>query len=160
MRPMAQKQRTLEPIFLTETTLNEYRATVAKMEAELKLVMQRLKEAREMGDLSENGAYQYAKFELGSLRRKLAQLKPILSRAQVLQPSSSSIVILGSTVSIQAGSISKTVRIVSHYEADPSENTISEKSPLGSALMGKKPGELVVVKTPRGSVQYQVIKLS
>jgi transcription elongation factor GreA len=141
--------------------MSEYAAQVARLQSELVLVKQRLKEAREMGDLSENGAYHYAKFELGSIRRQLSHARDILSRASVLKKSTDSTQVqLGSTVTIESNTTSKTYTIVSQYEADPSKNTLSAESPIGSALIGKKVGDQVSVTTPRGETTFRIRSIS
>lgn len=155
------KQAPVEPTFLTKATYDSYQAEVRKLRADHEIVMKRLIEAREMGDLSENGAYQYAKFELAAIKRKLHRLSAILSTAQVLQkPLTNEVVSLGCTVTISTGTDERTYTIVSKHEADPSKNTISDTSPIGSALIGKHLQEQVAVVSPRGTTTYTISNIS
>jgi transcription elongation factor GreA len=150
-----------EVVYLTKKTFQEYEVEVDRLQAEHSIVMKRLIEAREMGDLSENGAYQYAKFELAAIKRKLSRLRAILSQAQVLQKSgTTSSVELGSTVTVLANKKTATYTIVSQHEADPSQQTISDKSPLGNALIGKKLQSVVTVASPRGNTSYTITAIA
>ncbi len=124
-------------------------------------VMERLKVAREMGDLSENGAYKYAKFELGDIGRRLRQLKYLLVNGYVAEVSSqTNVVTFGNTVVLKSGADEFTFFLVSEHESDMTQNKLSIHSPIGTAIMGKKTGDQVTVETPRGSVQYSIIKIS
>ncbi len=126
-------------------------------------VMERLKAAREMGDLSENGAYQYAKFELGNIRRELRRLNHLLEHGQVatIQDHYESIE-FGSTFTLENTSLpdgenrEKTYMLVSEHESDPMKNKLSDSSPIGKAVVHKKVGDTVTVITPRGEQTYTV----
>lgn len=128
-----------------------------KLTTELGEVLIRLKDAREMGDLSENGAYKYAKFELGNIRRELGRLKRLLEGGEVVEPASGDTVQFGSTVTVVGeNGVTKKFQLVSKHETNPAEHKISLESPIGVVLHGKKAGQVVVVKTPHGETKYTI----
>jgi len=127
----------------------EYLSTEKRRE-----VAERIKEAREFGDISENSEYDDAKNEQAMLERQIAELEEKLRGAQVLDEKavSTDVVSVGATVHVKDQKTDKSVkyRIVGSSEANPSENKLSNQSPVGKALMGKKRGEVVSVPVPRG----------
>lgn len=138
---------------------------VAQLEAEREVVMERLVEARAMGDLSENGAYKYAKFELGNIGRQLKRFKGLLASGFPAPKNTGpkGKIDFGSVVTVQKQDMSKkekTFTIVSQHESDPSQAMISYESPLGKALMRKQVGETVRVTTPVGESEFIIINIS
>jgi transcription elongation factor GreA len=117
-------------------------------------VAERIKEAREFGDISENSEYDDAKNEQAMLERQIAELEDKLRSAQVIDEKSvtNEVVSVGVTVHVKDQKTDKSVKykIVGSAEANPSENKLSNESPVGKALLGKKRGELVSVPVPRG----------
>jgi transcription elongation factor GreA len=117
-------------------------------------VAERIKEAREFGDISENSEYDDAKNEQAMLERQIAELEEKLRGAQVIDEKavSTDAVAVGTTVHVKDQKTEKSVkyRIVGSSEANPSENKLSNQSPVGKALLGKKRGDLVSVPVPRG----------
>jgi transcription elongation factor GreA len=117
-------------------------------------VAERIKEAREFGDISENSEYDDAKNEQAMLERQIAELEEKLRGAQVIDEKSVSTeaVAVGTTVHVKDQKTEKSVKykIVGSSEANPSENKLSNQSPVGKALLGKKRGDLVSVPVPRG----------
>lgn len=142
----------------------------ARLDAELKdlVEVQRpqiaddIHEAKEAGDISESSAYEHAKNEQARIEGRIRELTQLLNRAGTLElTTDSQFVRIGSTVEVRTDSGSeRTFTIVSTHEADPKRRYISTESPVGSALMGKKPGESVDVTTPNGPVKYQILKVS
>lgn len=126
---------------------------------EKKEIMERLKTAREMGDLSENGAYKYAKFELGRVSRQLRELKHLLDNGYVTTKTTSDKVDFGSTVTVQLDSKEMSFLIVSQHESDLTQNKLSMDSPLGSALMGKSVGDTMTVNAPAGEMRYKIVAI-
>ena len=117
-------------------------------------VAERIKEAREFGDISENSEYDDAKNEQMMLEQKIAQLEDRLRSAQVVDPSelSTDLVRVGVTVNVKdekTGDSDK-YTIVGSAEAKPDEHKLSNESPVGRALIGRKRNETVAVKVPRG----------
>lgn len=139
-----------------------------KLEAELnhlvKVEREELKiaiaEARELGDLKENAEYHAAKEKQGIIEGRIAQLQGILARSRVVEVSKikSSKIVFGATVRLidVAKDIKIIYKIVGEDESDIRDNKISYSSPLGKALIGKEEGETVIVKAPKGDVEYEV----
>lgn len=117
-------------------------------------------EARELGDLKENAEYHSAKEKQGILEGRIAQLQGILARSRVVEVSKikSEKIVFGATVNL-IDTVKDTrhrYKIVGEDESDIRENKISYTSPLGRALIGKEEGEIVVVKAPKGDVEYEI----
>lgn len=131
------------------------------LQKELVAVMARLKVAREMGDLSENGAYKYAKFEISDIRRQLSNLKHLLALGYVAtKKSHDGKVGFGSEVTLQSQKGRMSFTLVSQFESDPQAQKISDSSPLGQAVLGKSTGESVTVISPAGVLCYTIISVS
>jgi len=126
-------------------------------------VGERIKEAKEFGDISENSEYDDAKNEQAWVESRILEINAILSNATIIEsPSSSSRVTLGCKVELEdsTGSVHK-YQIVGSAEADPANDRISNESPVGQAIMGAKKGETVKVTTPSGKlIEYTVKKIS
>ena len=139
-----------------------------KLEAELnhlvKVEREELKvaisEARELGDLKENAEYHAAKEKQGIIEGRIAQLQGILARSRVVEVSKikSSKIVFGATVRLidVAKDIKIIYKIVGEDESDIRDNKVSYSSPLGRALIGKEEGDTVIVKAPKGDVEYEV----
>lgn len=127
----------------------EYLSTEKRRE-----VAERIKEARQFGDISENAEYEYAKNEQGMLESRIVKLEEKLRNARVVdtRKTGTDKVEVGSKVRVkdQKSGKSTLYQIVGSAEADPSDNKLSNESPVGSALLGKKRGEIVQVSVPRG----------
>jgi transcription elongation factor GreA len=117
-------------------------------------VAERIKEAREFGDIAENSEYDDAKNEQAMLEKQIADLEEQLRNARVIDQRSvdTDVVSVGVTVHVKDQKTEKSTkfRIVGSAEADPSENKLSNESPVGKALLGHKRGETVTVPVPRG----------
>ena len=140
---------------LTQQGLDDLKAKIEHLSTvRRREVAERIKEAREFGDISENSEYDDAKNEQAMLERQIAELEERLRGAQVLDEKavSTDAVAVGTTVHVKDQKTEKSVkyRIVGSSEANPSENKLSDQSPVGKALMGKKRGDLVSVPVPRG----------
>ncbi len=124
-------------------------------------VAERIKAAREFGDLSENSEYEDAKNEQGYVENRIKTLEKILRHAKLTQVDGANLetVIVGSTVKVKDLSKNRIVQytIVGSPEADPSKKRISDKSPVGSALLGQRPGSVVTVMVPAGTFKYEVL---
>ena len=123
-------------------------------------VVIRLTAAREQGDLSENGAYKYAKQELGDIGRQMRHLKYQLLFGYVAATKSGGAIDFGSTITIKNDAREITFMLVSEYESNPSEKKLSTSSPIGSSVIGKKVGDIVTVSLPNGSVDYTITQVS
>jgi len=116
--------------------------------------------ARGMGDLSENSAYSAAKEELSFVDSRIIELEAKMARVEVMTENNHSATIgLGSTVQLSSLDGSSSYTIVNQEEADISKNKLSNKSPLGAALIGKKKNDLVDVVTPVAKDQYRIVNI-
>ena len=122
-----------------------------------------IKEARGFGDLSENSEYDEAKNEQGKLYSRIAELDEILSNYTLIeeQENHMDMVHVGNNVVVKDLEFDETLhyQIVGAQEADPMNGRISEDSPFGRALLGKKAGEEVVVEAPAGNIRYQIVEI-
>ena len=127
-------------------------------------VADRIRIAREFGDISENAEYDDAKNEQAMLEHKIAQLEERLSNARVIQKRDIdlSVVSIGSKVKLRDVDAKSTVEymIVGSAEANPAEAKLSNESPVGKAIIGKKKGETVEVAAPRGSMKYKILDIA
>jgi len=126
-------------------------------------VADRIRVAREFGDISENAEYDDAKNEQAMLEHKIAQLEERLSNARVIQKRDVdlSVVSVGAKVRLRDVDAKETVEytIVGSAEANPAELKLSNESPVGKAIIGKKKGETVEVSAPRGSLKYKILDI-
>ena len=127
-------------------------------------IVKAIAEAREQGDLRENAEYQYAKEEQGFIEGRIHDLEGKLSNAQIIdvtQIASSGKVIFGSTVYLLNLSNDEKIsyQIVGDEEADIKANKLSVYSPIGRALIGKEEGAEVLVETPGGQVEYEILSV-
>lgn len=145
----------------TRQAYQDMQNKVSRLLTERKAVMSRLQAAREMGDLSENGAYHYAKFELGSINRQLRELRQLLDNGEVVEKNhQSQIIEFGSQISLLAKGRSVSYLLVSLHESNPLSGKLSVESPLGQALLGKKVGDEVEVQAPAGIQKYTITQVS
>lgn len=145
---------------LTEEGVAELKAELAKLISERTEVAERIKTAREFGDLAENAEYQVARQEQEKNETRIAELEHIINNVEIIKSSKGdSKVRLGSRVMLQSGGKKKEFQVVGTVEADPLEGKISDESPIGQALMGKKVGEAVEIKTPAETATYKIVSI-
>ena len=125
-------------------------------------VAERIKQAREFGDISENSEYDDAKNEQAMLEHRIALLEERLTNARIIEASDipSDVVGIGTRVRLKDMDANETIEytIVGSAEADPSENRLSNESPVGKAILGRKKGEVVEVAAPRGALKFKISK--
>jgi transcription elongation factor GreA len=138
-----------------------------ELEKELKFLIGRrsevaakIAEARDFGDLSENAEYEVAREEQGLVETRIADIEDILKNAEIIKNSSKTKVALGNKVELRVGKKQVIYSIVGPVEANPLEGKISNESPIGIALFGKKVGDKAVIVTPKGEVTYEIVKIS
>jgi transcription elongation factor GreA len=126
-------------------------------------VAERIKQAREFGDISENSEYDDAKNEQAMLEHRISQLQEKLRRARVIKESEieTDKVSVGATVTLRDvnGGEIRIYTLVGSAEADPSRARLSNESPVGQAILGKKVGETVTVPVPVGSLSYEILAI-
>ena len=124
-------------------------------------VLERVSQARSMGDLSENAEYVAAREELSFIDGRIDELEELIKQAVLIQEThSKGQVKLGSTVTVTIKGKKEVFTVVGEWEADPHEKKISHESPLGKALLGKKVGEKVEVEAPAGMIIYTIASVS
>ena len=145
---------TAEGFLEAENELNELK-NVRRPE-----VIKALKEARALGDLSENADYDAARNEQAIIEAKIQELEYKLEHAEIIDNKGKNEVSLGSvvTISYEDGE-EEEYKIVGSMEADPFENKISNESPIAKAILGKKAGETVSVESPNGSYDVKIISI-
>ena len=128
-----------------------------------KEVAQKIKEAREQGDLSENAEYDAAKDEQRDIETQIAELEEILKNAEVVQDNNTDkdAIKMESVVKLHDVEYDEDIEyvIVGSSEADSLNNKISNESPLGAAMLGKKVGDTVKVEAPAGVIEYKIISV-
>ena len=127
-------------------------------------IVQAIAEARAHGDLKENAEYHAAKEEQGKIEGRVFEINDLIARANVIdvtQLEKKDSVIFGSTVSLLdlENKQKKTYKIVGKDEADLTKNYIYFRSPIGKALIGRNKKDLVVVKTPSGEKNFEIVKI-
>ncbi|MFA6251523.1 MAG: transcription elongation factor GreA [Candidatus Paceibacterota bacterium] len=126
-----------------------------------KEILEALEAARALGDLSENAEYHQAREDQGKTEDRINQIEHMLRSAIVVKKHSSNNVEIGTTVKVKREDSKEpiTYSIVGAEEADMANNKISNKSPLGEALFGKRKGDVVSIKTPKGLAKYTLIDI-
>ncbi len=126
-------------------------------------VAERIKVAREFGDIAENAEYDDAKNEQAYVEARIAMLEERLVSARVIQKKdiAKDVVSIGSTVRLKDVDANETVEyhIVGSAEANPAEQKLSNESPVGRAILGKKKGETVEVAAPRGALKFKILDI-
>jgi transcription elongation factor GreA len=136
-------------------------------EVRRKEVADRIRQARDFGDISENSEYDDAKTEQGLLERRISEIQRRIRNAKVVDPSEADTdaVDLGTRVTLRAvGSRKKkseerTFQIVGTNESDPTNGKLSHASPVGRAVLKRRVGDKVTVSTPRGSTEYEIVNV-
>lgn len=155
----------MSEIILTQAKYDEMQERLRYLESEGRAkIAQDMKTAREFGDLSENAEWAAAKEAQSKLESEVVELRESLMHATVIDESNikTNKVGLGNTVTLRNETSGKEYefKIVSSAEASSLENKLSDQSPIGKAVMGRKKGETVNAITPRGSIPYTIVKIS
>jgi transcription elongation factor GreA len=150
------------PLYLTQEGESNLRKELEELEGPRRRALaERLHFAIKQGDLSENADYTSAKEAQGFLEGRIQEIKAILYRATIVdKPTAHDVVSIGSIVVIaEDGRSQATYRLVGATEANPRQGRISNESPIGQALMGKKVGDLAVAKTPAGDIHMRIVEI-
>jgi transcription elongation factor GreA len=150
------------PSYLSKDGFTKLRAELDDMiSVKRPEVAQRIHDAKEHGDLSENAEYEDAKNEQAFVEGRIQTLEAIIKNATIIdEHHSTDHVQIGSTVSVDSPDGPESFTIVGSAEAKPAEGRISNESPVGRALLGKKKGDKVVVKVPAGDFTYKIVGIS
>lgn len=141
---------------ITESGKQELEQELEDLKSRRGTIAQKIAEARDFGDLSENAEWDAARDEQAQVETRISDIEDILLNASIIKAKSKSNVAVGSTVVLNNGKKTVEYTIVGSVEADPLEGKISDESPIGQAMLGKKVGDEVTIKTPGGEVVYTV----
>jgi len=152
-------KRSIKKVYLTREGYEKLKKELEELRHKLMYeISERIKEARELGDISENSEYEAAKNEQGRIGSRIMEIEQILNAAEIIDSQDTSKVSLGNWVILknkQTGEDFK-IRLVTPQEADIFNNKISEDSPIGRSILGKRVGDVVKVQTPSGMAEYEI----
>ena len=147
--------------YVTKERLEEFKQELEVLKnTKRQEVAQRLKQAKEYGDLSENSEYAEAREEQANVEARIGELEELVKNAVIIEKTAGGDTVqVGSTVTVKKGAKTSTYTIVGAYEAKPEEGRISDESPLGRAFLKRKAGESVNVTTPAGQSMYEIVEI-
>jgi transcription elongation factor GreA len=153
-----------QPVYLTEEGLQKIKEELEYLtKTRRKEVAQMIAEAKAEGDLSENAGYDEAKTVQGFVEGRIRELENVLKNAHLIEENGGpgNLVSLGRTVVVRevGTDYEETYTIVGSLEADPINGRISNESPLGKSLLGKKKGQKVMVESPGGEIKFEILKI-
>jgi len=151
-----------KPTYISKDGLEKLRAELDEMLAVRRPeVAQRIHDAKEHGDLSENAEYEDAKNEQAFTEGRIQTLQAMIKNATIIdEKHSTDHVQIGSTVKVESEDGAESFTIVGSAEAKPTDGKISNESPVGRALLGKKRGEKVLVRVPAGDFSYKIVDIT
>lgn len=145
---------------MTQSGLEKAQIELEALFLRRKEIIEKIKAAKEQGDLKENGEYHEAKNDMAFNESKILELEDLIRNAEVVQsPTNSQFVALGSKIKVRNGVGEREFLIVGASEANPAERKISDESPLGQAFMHRSVGEEVEVETPAGVQRYTILEI-
>ena len=147
---------------LTKAGIAELETELKALIAERSAVAERIKTAREFGDLAENAEYQSARQEQEKNEARIAELEHILQNSDLIKTTTSNDKVgLGSSVKLKSSNgKTKEFQVVGTVEADPLNGKISDESPIGKALLDQKVGDEIEIKTPAETTVYKIVSIS
>lgn len=145
---------------MTQSGLEKAKVELEALVLRRKEIIEKIKSAKEQGDLKENGEYHEAKNDMAFNESKILELEDLIRNAEVVEsPTNSQFVSLGSQIKVRNGAGEREFLIVGPSEANPAERKISDESPLGQAFMHHSVGEEVEVETPAGIQKYTILEI-
>ncbi|MBI3109834.1 transcription elongation factor GreA [Candidatus Daviesbacteria bacterium] len=153
--------KAIKSTYLTSKGLWDARAELEYLKKTKRVqIAERIHQAREYGDITENSEYDAAVEEQAMMENRISELEEVLKNARVIsEKQTTDFVVIGSTVKIEMDDGIDEFKIVGRVEADPSKKRISNESPLGMALLGAKKGEVVEVATPIVRYKCKVLEI-
>jgi transcription elongation factor GreA len=146
---------------LTREGVDELQSELDALIAKRAGIAESIKTARELGDLAENAEYQSARAEQDRNEARISEIENILLNVEIIKkPRGDSKIQLGSRVKLKNDGKTKEFQVVGTVEADPLNGKISDESPIGQALLGKKEGESVEIVTPADTTTYKIVDIS
>jgi transcription elongation factor GreA len=152
----------MEMQYVTQEKFDSLKAELKDLQENKTLELaNRIDEARQNGDLSENAEYHQAREDLSWVQGRIKEIDLILRNSEIIKKGSSGgVVDVGSTLDVEINGKSRTFSIVGAQEADPMNGKISNESPLGSAFLGKKKGDKITITVPAGEQEYKIKSVS
>ncbi|KKQ53959.1 MAG: Transcription elongation factor GreA [Parcubacteria group bacterium GW2011_GWA2_38_13] len=150
------------PYYITKDGLEKLKKELEALKTvSRKDVIERIRNAKELGDLSENAEYSDAKEEQGFIEGKIIEKENFIRKAVIIDSNNKDVVMLGSTIVVECENenIKREYTIVGSNEANPSEGRVSNESPLGKAFLGKKLGNIVEVVAPKTVLRCKIIEI-
>ncbi len=148
--------------YISEDKYREFEKELVELKGpKRKQVLESLAFAKSLGDLSENAEYHNARDEQARLEDRIIKIEEILKSSKIVSHHKGTVVEVGSTVVVKKGKDkeTKTFVIVGSEEADMPKGKISNNSPLGEALLGKKKGDVATFATPKGTIEYTIVSV-
>lgn len=147
--------------YLTKERLEELKSELADLKGRRRIeVGERLKKAKELGDLSENSEYFEAREEQAQVETRIAELEEMVKNAEIIEKTrAGNTVSIGATIQVEKNGQRRKFTIVGSNEAKPEAGLISNESPLGMAFLSKKAGDKVLIKTPGGQAEYTILAI-
>ena len=146
---------------LTQPGLDELKSELEELKIRRIDVANKLKEAKDQGDLSENSDWANAQDEFKFVEGRVNEIEHIIQNVKIITDSKKTDKVrLGSTVYLEQGSKKAEYSVVGSLESDPQNGKISDESPIGKALLGKTVGEMVDIVVPAGTTRYKIVKIT
>lgn len=146
---------------LTKEGVDELKTELNELTAQRSVIADRIKTAREFGDLAENAEYSSARQEQEKNETRITEIEHILQNTEVIKaPRAARAVQLGSVVRLKGSGRAKEFQVVGTVEADPLNGKISDESPIGQALIGKRVGDKVEIHTPVENSSYKIAEIA
>lgn len=146
--------------YITKTGLEKLRQDLEELKKKRADIVERIKTAKELGDLRENAEYSEARDAQAFNEAKILELEDMLKNMEVVENKNrSDTVVIGSIITAESQGKVQDFELVGASEAKPLEGKISVESPLGQAFMGRKKNEEIIVKVPKGDIRYKVLKI-
>lgn len=147
-------------LHLTQGKLNELKEELESLVTNIRpRAMKEVSRLAEMGDFSENAAYQISKGRLRGINARILDLEERIGKVVIIEPKDNARIQIGHRVTVEVDGKQLTYLILGSTESDPGQNVISHTSPLGAALIGKAVGDTVTVKLKEKDVKYKIIKV-
>jgi len=147
--------------YLTKEGVEELKSEHQELLSQRGPIAERIKTAREFGDLSENAEYSSARQEQERVEGRIVEIQHILQNGEIInKPKGDARVQLGSVVKLKANGKTKEFQVVGTVEADPLNGKISDESPIGQAVLGKQEGDKVEIKANAETIAYKIIDIS
>lgn len=147
------------PIPMTAKALEALKEKLARLKASLPEQIVTTKAAADLGDRSENAEYQLSKGKLRGTHRQIILIENQIKRAVIIKTGATGKIQLGSTVVLESEGKKYTFQILGAFETNPGKGVISNQSPLGMTLLGKKIGDEAVIKTELGEKKYSILEI-